>query len=236
MIYKAFKSENPSVCEPAPQSRTLETRLTHYATKGCFYIGRKNAKRKLPESKWKNPFSLVDYREKALDYFEKYFLGEYDLLTYLKEYNSLNKIPGGLITQVEELRGKTLGCYCCKVGEFIGLHHPLICHGQIYLKALRGDYDYLTNPKELEPIAKFLAELESIDALHELRQTYRPRFLKESYLYGREEGILNDEKSRQIRDWTIQLNNCTAQLLESPSPQILVKPSALASLSRTNQD
>lgn len=63
----------------------------------------------LPDSKWRNPFSVKEYgREKALIKYEKY----------------LHK--SGLINDIEELRGKVLGCWC----------HPEPCHGHILVRLL----------------------------------------------------------------------------------------------------
>jgi len=40
----------------------------------------------------------------------------------------------------KELSGKTLACYCASL-KGLGVDDPLVCHGQIYLKTIRGDYD-----------------------------------------------------------------------------------------------
>lgn len=62
-------------------------------------------------SKWKNPFSVKRYgREKCLELYKQYV------------YDS------GLIEDIEELEGKTLGCWC----------KPEKCHGDILFEILRG--------------------------------------------------------------------------------------------------
>lgn len=38
-----------------------------------------------------------------------------------------------------ELQGKTLGCFCAPKGG-VGPDDKLICHGQLILRAVRGDY------------------------------------------------------------------------------------------------
>lgn len=63
----------------------------------------------LPQSKWANPFSVKKYgREKALEMYEEHV------------------ITSGLIDDIEELRGKQLGCWC----------HPEKCHGDVLLQIL----------------------------------------------------------------------------------------------------
>ncbi len=74
------------------------------------YIGRFNRRRGrpiLPRSKWANPFT-DGTREEVI---EKYRL-------YLYE--------SGLIEQIEELRGKRLGCWC----------KPAACHGDVLIELL----------------------------------------------------------------------------------------------------
>jgi len=39
-----------------------------------------------------------------------------------------------------ELTGKTLACFCASMMG-LGPDDPLICHGQVLLKAIRGEYD-----------------------------------------------------------------------------------------------
>ena len=84
------------------------------------YIGRKNVTYNLEESKWANPYSLKFYnREEALSLYE----------TYIRQselYNSL-----------DELEGKTLGCWCS----------PKLCHGDILIK--------LYNEKRLNSLLDF---------------------------------------------------------------------------------
>ena len=75
------------------------------------YIGRRMTMGgwNLPESKWSNPYTVKKYgREEALKKYEKYV------------YES------GLIDDIEELRGKVLGCWC----------YPEPCHGDILIRLL----------------------------------------------------------------------------------------------------
>lgn len=66
-------------------------------------------------SKWANPFSVKRYgREECLRLYRDYILSRPELL------NSL-----------EELRGKTLGCWC----------HPEKCHGDVLIELLNTDLD-----------------------------------------------------------------------------------------------
>ncbi|KAK3095296.1 hypothetical protein FSP39_012939 [Pinctada imbricata] len=62
-------------------------------------------------SKWRNPFSVKKYgREQCLKMYEEYIRNDSNL------YQSL-----------DELEGKTLGCWC----------HPDSCHGHVLLDILR---------------------------------------------------------------------------------------------------
>lgn len=63
---------------------------------------------RLPQSKWHNPYSVKKYgRDRALQLFE----------TYAKQH---------LLSDLEELRGKNLACWCA----------PEPCHGHILLQLL----------------------------------------------------------------------------------------------------
>lgn len=62
----------------------------------------------LPKSKWANPYSLKQYGDKAISLYEEY----------------IKSSP--LINDLEELRGKRLGCWC----------KPSPCHGDILIKLL----------------------------------------------------------------------------------------------------
>ena len=87
------------------------------------YIGR--------PSKWANPFTHKDLdktkaefhvtsRKEAIENFEKYL------------YSS------GLINDIGELKGKILGCWCCKsVSD--GSEKNFVCHGQVIAKILNID-------------------------------------------------------------------------------------------------
>ena len=63
-------------------------------------------------SKWKNPFSVKKYgREKSLQLYEEYIKNNEELCS-----------------QLHELEGKVLGCWC----------HPDRCHGNILIELLTG--------------------------------------------------------------------------------------------------
>lgn len=100
------------------------------------YIGRKHSrtKNKLPQSDWHNPFVVGKdgTLEEVLQKFETYFLSKTQL-----------------IERLGELRGKRIACWCCEEGKELGPDDPLQCHGQIYLKALRGDYNAQFNEFEV---------------------------------------------------------------------------------------
>jgi len=71
---------------------------------------------RLLKSKWHNPYSVKQYGDQAIPLFEKY----------------IRESP--LINDIEELRGKILGCWC----------KPKPCHGDILIKILneRGMQQY----------------------------------------------------------------------------------------------
>jgi hypothetical protein len=75
------------------------------------YIGRLNNNLGLPASKWMNPFTVEDWgREECLVKYERYLQHSPDLLS-----------------EIGELEGKQLGCYCV----------PEQCHANILLKVLK---------------------------------------------------------------------------------------------------
>ena len=75
------------------------------------YIGRHNVYVKGTfKSKWCNPYSAKKYgREKCIDMYKQYLIGNDDLFSH-----------------INELKGKTLGCWC----------KPEACHGDIILQML----------------------------------------------------------------------------------------------------
>lgn len=75
------------------------------------YIGRNMVYVKgANKSKWYNPFSVNKYsRDKALQLYENYI-----------------RMDKELMSQIKELKGKTLGCWC----------KPSQCHGDILVKIL----------------------------------------------------------------------------------------------------
>lgn len=75
-------------------------------------------------SKWHNPFTLKDYGlKKSLDLYVKHLF------------------QTGLIYQIDELRGKTLGCFCVK--QKVG-NEPM-CHAQILADLLDRCYKPIKN-------------------------------------------------------------------------------------------
>ena len=88
------------------------------------YIGRGGK----TTSKWANP-----YTHKDLDKTQ----AKYQVATRQEAINGyvdyLNE--SGLIKDLEELRGKALGCWCCK-SPSDGSEKTLVCHGQVIAKIL----------------------------------------------------------------------------------------------------
>ena len=72
------------------------------------YIGRENKWLGLPCSKWHNPFILKREGDRSM------------ILDQYKNY----VISSGLIKDIDELDGFTLGCYC----------RPKKCHGEILIE------------------------------------------------------------------------------------------------------
>jgi hypothetical protein len=100
-----------------------KTYVVHFKThKYDVYIGRGQRN----PSKWGNPYShkegtlakyKVSTRQEAIKGYENYL------------------IQSGLINDIEELRGKVLGCWCCKTPSD-GSEKTLVCHGQVIAKIL----------------------------------------------------------------------------------------------------
>lgn len=68
-------------------------------------------------SKWQNPFHVKDYeRDKCIDMYKEY------IQTDTKKYDGKT-----LMESLEELRGKTLGCWC----------KPDSCHGDVIVGLLK---------------------------------------------------------------------------------------------------
>lgn len=111
------------------------------------YIGRANIRYRLPQSKWHNPYvvgkdgNLVEVLQK----FEAHLLANDELMAAL-----------------HELDGKRLGCWCAKKGQALTADDPIRCHGQILLKARRGDYRQSTPPPTQ------YAEIKTLQPLHGL--------------------------------------------------------------------
>jgi len=86
---------------------TEKTRVAHCRREPYdVYIGRAVPRLGLPQSKWANPFRIGrdGTREECIEKYRAYLLGRSDLLEDL-----------------EELRGKVLGCWC----------KPEACHGDV---------------------------------------------------------------------------------------------------------
>jgi len=86
----------------------LNYKSTHGIPQGAVYIGRANKTYGLPESKWANPYKIGrdGTRDEVIARYERYLHAS------------------GLISQVHELRGKDLVCWCA----------PQACHGDVLLR------------------------------------------------------------------------------------------------------
>lgn len=77
----------------------------------------------LPQSKWCNPFTVKKYGERCLELYREHL------------YTS------GLINDIEELRGKVLGCWC----------KPGPCHGDILVEELEKTSTVKVDINRLSP-------------------------------------------------------------------------------------
>ena len=98
-----------------------KTYVVHFKTHAHdVYIGR--------PSKWANPYTHKDLEKTQ---------AKYQVATRQEALNGyvhyLNE--SGLIKDLEELRGKVLGCWCCK-SPSDGSEKTLVCHGQVIAKIL----------------------------------------------------------------------------------------------------
>lgn len=84
------------------------------------YIGR--------PSKWANPYTHKDI-EKTLAKYQ--VSSREEAISKYEEYLH----ESGLIKDIEELKGKILGCWCCK-NRSDGSERKFVCHGQILAKLL----------------------------------------------------------------------------------------------------
>lgn len=72
-------------------------------------------------SKWANPYTVKKYGRSGA----------------LREYYD-NLYKSGLVKDIEELRGKTLGCWCVEHPYTATPGIPIVCHGQILTNILAG--------------------------------------------------------------------------------------------------
>jgi hypothetical protein len=90
----------------------MDTRVVHCLhQKYDVYIGRKNTRFNLAQSKWANPFirGIDGSREEVI-----------------KKYRDWVLDQPNLINNISELNGKILGCWC----------HPKRCHGDVLIELL----------------------------------------------------------------------------------------------------
>lgn len=90
------------------------------------YIGRAGRGR---GSKWRNPYRIGDPHPETGEP-----MSRDDVLELYKEY-ILRGEGRPLLRDLGELESKVLGCFCASSGG-VGVHDPVICHGQILLKLL----------------------------------------------------------------------------------------------------
>ena len=113
-------TERMATTEKRSRTETRVVRLKRSGDRvvqGCdIYIGRacNMGGWHLPQSKWANPFTVRKEGSVAA------------AVSKYKEYIMGNSV---LLNDLEELRGKTLGCWC----------HPGPCHGDILVALLRKD-------------------------------------------------------------------------------------------------
>lgn len=106
-----------------PETRVVRLRRRgHVVLQDCdVYIGRRwtMGNWNLPHSKWANPFTVrqCGSAEKAVERYREWILRQPELLASL-----------------EELRGKTLGCWCVKTGP--DGKQTGACHGRVLVELL----------------------------------------------------------------------------------------------------
>lgn len=85
------------------------TRVVHVNSAGGYdvYIGRAVRRKRLPQSKWANPFPLA--------------MGNGDRQPVIEAYRRWLQEQPELLAALPELRGKVLGCWCA----------PKPCHGTV---------------------------------------------------------------------------------------------------------
>ena len=85
------------------------------------YIGRPNRNVDPNQCKWGNPFTVEDYgRDGCIELAREW------IVTGINPITGEERIGGPLLNDIEELRGKNLGCWC----------KPLACHGDVLVELL----------------------------------------------------------------------------------------------------
>jgi hypothetical protein len=82
----------------------MKTTVVHISDEYDVYIGRENARLRLPRSKWANPFPICTGRTRQQS---------------IQMYRNWIVTQVHLMASLHELKGKRLGCWC----------HPKECHG-----------------------------------------------------------------------------------------------------------
>jgi len=105
----------------------MQTQVVHFRKHTHdIYIGR--------PSKYQNPFTHIKDRKTQAQFIVS------DRQEALKKYEEY-LTESGLINDIEELRGKILGCWCCTKPSN-GLGKNLRCHGEILAKILNTKKQY----------------------------------------------------------------------------------------------
>ena len=149
------------------------------------YIGRANSRQGLSESKWHNPFKVGDdgTREQVI-----------------RAYREWIKHQPELLTSIEELRGKTLVCWCC----------PEACHGDVLLELLEGSSEL-----KIHPAAELFPPMTEAEFLG-LKEDIREHGQRESIVVWKGDLVDGRHRLRACRELGIQPE--IAELMDETDP------------------
>jgi hypothetical protein len=107
-----------------------QTRVVHVKKEPYdVYIGRGQG------SKWGNPFTHIDDRKTIANYIVG---SRSEAIEAYREY--ITKGEGQhLLADLHELKGKTLGCWCCFKPSYYTKGMKMICHGEVLMELLEDD-------------------------------------------------------------------------------------------------
>jgi hypothetical protein len=113
---------------------TEQTRVVHVEDNipGAVYIGRPNPRHGLKGSKWANPYKIGEPTITGMGHLSRQMV--------IRRYrNDLGGVKRHLLSELPELRGKPLACWCRHAGE--ERSDDTACHGDVLVELLKSYTD-----------------------------------------------------------------------------------------------